>query len=99
MTFETTYGAVETALIASYGIPDHARGAFRSRFGALQKGGLLGAKSMPGRGKALSYGPDQIHRTVFAVEMLEAGLAPAVVLSLVTRLWESRLRKIFSEAE
>jgi len=39
------------------------------------------------------------HRMVFACELLEFGVAPATVLSLVKSVWERRLRKIFEDAE
>jgi hypothetical protein len=97
--FETTYGHVEAALMRAYGIPDKAVGAFRGRLGNLQKQGLLGAKNMPGRGAALRYGPDQIHRLIFACELFESGIGPAAVLALVEVLWESRIASIFEKAE
>jgi hypothetical protein len=97
--FECGFGAVEAALVQTYRIPAKAEGAFRGRLGALQKQKLFGAKNMPGKGVALRYRPDQFHRLVFACEMLEFGVAPSVVLSLVKSLWERRLRKIFSDAE
>jgi hypothetical protein len=93
------YGAVEAALVQAYCIPSDALGAFRGRLGALQKQGLLGARNMPGKGIALRYGPDQFHRLLFACELLEFGISPAVVLSLVNSLWERRLLKIFKDAE
>ncbi len=99
-TFETkNYGTVEAALAHCYGVPNRARGAFRARLGALQKGGLFGPKHMPGRGHALAYGPDQFHRLIFACEMLEAGIVPSVVLAIVKARWDSQLRKIFRSAE
>jgi len=98
--FETTsYGAIEKALVESHRIPSKAQGAFRGRLGALQKQGLLGPKNQPGKGVALRYTPDSIHRMIFACEMLEFGIAPSVVLSIVKSLWERRLRKIFEDAE
>jgi hypothetical protein len=97
--FDVGYGAVEAALVEAYRIPRKAMGAFRGRLGALQKGGLFGARHMPGRGHALRYRPDQLHRLVFALELLEFGVSPAVVLSLVKARWERQLRKIFSDAE
>jgi hypothetical protein len=54
---------------------------------------------MPGKGVALRYGPDQFHRLVFACELLEFGISPAVVLSLIKSSWERRLQKIFRDAE
>jgi hypothetical protein len=98
--FETPrFSTVEAALVQAYSIPARAVGAFRSRLGALQKQGLFGAKNRPGKGVALRYGPDQFWRLIFALEMLEFGIAPAVVLSLVKSLWEPRLRDIFMIAE
>jgi hypothetical protein len=97
--FETTYGPIEAALMTAHGISTKLQGAFRGRLAALQKRGLLGRENMPGKGRALRYGPDQLHRLVFACEMLEFGVAPALVLAIVERLWESRLGKIFDAAE
>jgi hypothetical protein len=97
--FETSFGAVEKALLQSHGIPDALAAAFRGRITALQKGGLFEPKHRPGRGVALTYGPDQIHRLVFATELLEFGIGPAAILGLVESLWEKRLRKIFEDAE
>src|SRR6516162_3959544 len=97
--FECGYGAVEAALVQTYRIPAMAVGAFRSRLGALQKAGLFGAESRPGKGVALRYGPDQFWRLIFVCELFEFGIAPSVVLSLVKSLWERRLRKIFMDAE
>jgi hypothetical protein len=93
------YGSIEAALVEAYGIPKTALGAFRGRLGALQKQGLLGAQNMPGKGRTLTYRPDQLHRLVFACELLEVGIAPSVVLEIVKELWEDRLRKIFKAAE
>jgi hypothetical protein len=97
--FECGYGAVEAALLQAYRVPAKAAGAFRGRLGALQKQGIFGVRNQPGKGVALRYGPDQFHRLVFACEMLEFGVAPSVVLSLVESLWDRRLRKIFRDAE
>jgi hypothetical protein len=98
--FETPrFATVEAALVQAYRIPAKAVGAFRSRLGALQKAGLFGAENRPGKGVALRYGPDQFHRLVFACELLEFGISPSVVLSLVKSLWEPRLRDIFMDAE
>jgi hypothetical protein len=95
---ELGYGAVEGGLVRTYDIPTKARGAFRGRLGNLQKRGLFGGKNMPGKGVALSYGPDQLHRLIFACELFELGVTPADVLRLVKFAWERRLRKIFDEA-
>src|SRR5262249_18946116 len=98
--FETPrFITVEAALVQTYRIPARAVGAFRSRLGALQKAGLFGAENRPGKGVAFRYGPDEFWRLIFACEMLEFGLAPSVVISLVESLWEPRLRDIFRAAE
>src|SRR5215208_5467710 len=96
--FETTYGPIEAALVRTYGIPDKAVGAFRGRLGNLQKQGLFGPANRPGRGSALRYGPDQMHRLIFACEMFEFGVSPAKVLTLI-ELWENGLRRIFERAD
>jgi hypothetical protein len=97
--FETSFGAVEKALLQSHRIPDALAGAFRARITSLQKQGLFGPKHQPGRGVALTYGPDQFHRLIFACELLEFGIGPATILSLVESLWDRRLRRIFEDAE
>jgi hypothetical protein len=97
--FEIGYSAVEPALVRTYRVRDKNLGAFRGRLTALQKQGLLGAA--PGKGIALRYKatPDLLHRLVFACEMLQFGISPAVVLGIVEAQWERRLRKIFRDAE
>ena len=97
--FQARFAPVEAALVRSYGVPTGAVGAFRAKLTGLQKQGLLGSENMPGKGKALTYGPDQLHRLIFSCELFEFGVAPAVVISLVNDLWEQRLRRIFREAE
>jgi hypothetical protein len=100
VVFETRYySVVERALVGAYNVPRKALGAFRGRLGHLQRHGLFGARHMPGKGKALAYGPDQFHRLVFACEAFEFGLSRAVVIALVKSRWERRLRKIFQDAE
>jgi hypothetical protein len=91
------YAAVEAALVQAYGIGREDVGAFRGRLAAFQKGNLLGAR--PGKGTALQYSPDMLHRLVLAAELAEAGVTPGVILRLVADFWESRLRAIFTEAE
>jgi len=94
--FSVSYGAALAAAIAAYRIPPKGVGAFRGRLGSLQRGGLLGRS--PGKGKALRYTPDVLHRMVCGLELLEFGVAPSVILSLVKTLWDRKLRKIFDEA-
>jgi hypothetical protein len=95
--FEVSYSPVEAALVRTYGVRKRDIGRFRARITFLQKGGLLGVS--PGKGKALRYTPDLIHRLIFATELAEFGVSPSVVLALVKSRWENRLRKIFQDAE
>jgi hypothetical protein len=97
--FTTSYGHVESALVRTYDLPDKATAAFRGRLGGLQKQGLLGAENRPGRGVALNYGPDQIHRFIFACELFEFGAAPSTILNLVKARWDKTLAPIFKKAE
>jgi hypothetical protein len=91
------YNSVEAALVQTYGVRDRDLGRFRARLTFLQKGGLLGVS--PGKGKALRYTPDLIHRMLFAVELAEVGATPGETLGTVADLWESRIRRIFERAE
>ena len=97
--FTVSYAKVEAALVRMHGIAQDDFSAFRSRFGALQRGGLLGAESQPGKGKKLEYGPDQFHRARLAFELVQCGIAPGVFLPLIEEYWDSKLRDIFMMAE
>ncbi|MCC6778523.1 MAG: hypothetical protein IT537_18150 [Hyphomicrobiales bacterium] len=97
--FQATFGQVERALLATYRVPPKLAAAFRARLTHLQRRGLFGADHMPGRGSTLAYGPDQLHRLVFVCEMMEFGISPSMVLSLVDAYWARRLHQIFSDAE
>jgi hypothetical protein len=95
--FEVSFRPVEAALVRTYGVGARDLGRFRSRLTFLQKGGLLGVS--PGKGKALRYTPDLVHRMLFAMEVAELGVSPAGILGTVADLWESRIRRIFEQAE
>jgi hypothetical protein len=95
--FEASYSDVEPALVRTYGVQERDLGRFRARITFLQKGGLLGVS--PGKGKALRYTPDLIHRLIFATELAEFGVMPQAVLETVADLWDSRIRSIFQRAE
>jgi hypothetical protein len=82
------------ALSELHGIDPETLG---SRFGALQRGGLLGKQ--PGRGSRLEYGADELHKVVFAFELAQTDLSPTTVLLLVRDFWDKRLREIFLKAE
>lgn len=91
------FNTIEAALTETYGTPDDAIPSFRARLRFLQKHGLHGP--LPGRGVALHYHADRMHRFIFACEALAFGFAPSVVLDLAKELWECRLRRIFERAE
>jgi hypothetical protein len=97
--FTISYAHLEAALVEMHDIAAADVPAFRSRFGALQRAGLLGAESQPGKGRKLEYGPDQFHRCVLAFELAQAGAGPSVILRLIADHWTSRLRGIFEKAE
>jgi hypothetical protein len=92
-----SYAMVEAALAEMHDIAPDSVPALRSRFGAFQRGGLLGKQ--PGRGGRLQYGPDELHRVVLAFELTQAGMSPTTVLWLVSEFWGKRLRDIFIKAE
>jgi hypothetical protein len=96
--FTVPYKTVEAALVRMHGIIPDDVAAFRSRLGALQRGGLLGVENQPGKGRKLDYGNDQFRRLVLAVELIQAGLGPSIVLRLVKEGWE-KLNGIIGKAE
>jgi hypothetical protein len=97
--FETRYGPIEDALMVIHRIPEGLRSAFRARLAGLQREGLLGPKNQVGKGQKLVYGPDELHRLVFASELLEFGVARLMVLLIVEKHWDPQLNKIFADAE
>jgi hypothetical protein len=92
-----TYSMVEQSLVEMHSVAPEDVPALRSRFGALQRGGLLGRQ--PGKGARLEYRPDELHRVVVAFELTQAGFAPSVVLQLLHDVWDKRLREICRKAE
>jgi hypothetical protein len=97
--FRVPYAMVEAALVHMHSVAPSDVPAFRSRFGALQRGGLFGAENQPGKGRKLEYGPDQFHRAVLAFELIQVGIAPSIFLPLIGEFWDSKLQDIFALAE
>jgi hypothetical protein len=92
-----SYRTVELALTKMHEVkPEHVS-AWRARFGAFQRHGLLGAQ--PGSGRKVAYAPDHLHRLVFAFELAQAGIVPSIILSLVENFWAGKLKDIFRRAE
>jgi hypothetical protein len=97
--FTVAYWKVEHALAQVYGIGSDDVLRFRSRFGALQRGGLFSSANQPGKGTKLIYTPDLVHRAVLAIELSQVGIAPAVVLRLINEFWDTDLRDICNKAD
>src|SRR4051794_11985006 len=97
--FRLPYAKVESALIRMHNVAPNDVPALRSRFGALQRGGMLGSEHQPGKGRRLEYDYDQFHRAVLAFELVQAGIAPSIILSLIDEYWDSKLRGVFMRAE
>ena len=97
MPFTTTYAKLEATLVRLHGIPADQVPAFRARFGALQRGGLLG-DDRPGKGRKLEYTPDHFHRAIVAFELVQAGIGPGVILRLIEEHWD-RLSAVVMKAE
>ncbi len=95
--FEASKSQVDAALVQTYAVPARDLGRFSARITFLQKGGLLGIS--PGKGRALNYTPDLMHRLLFAAELNEFGVTPQAVLETVSDLWGRRIRSIFENAE
>jgi len=98
-SFTVSYAKVEAALVKMHNIASDDVSAFRARFGALQRGGLLGPESQPGKGRRLEYGPDQMHRAVLAFELVQAGVAPGIILPLIRDYWNNKLSEICLKAD
>jgi hypothetical protein len=95
--FETSWKPLAAALVATFAVRKADTGKFLAKLTNAQRLGVLGIS--PGKGTALVYTPDLMHRLFFAAEAFELGLANATVVALVDSLWTRRLRKIFDAAE
>ncbi len=86
--WEASYQAVERALASLYGADDAARrGAFRARLDNLKRARVLGLN--PGKGQRNPYGPKEISKLLFALELEEFGITPAMIAKLFTERWVS----------
>jgi hypothetical protein len=93
---EFPYSRIDAALTSAYGVGHRDLGAFRARLTFWQKLGVLGVS--PGKGKPVRYGPDQLHRLVFAIEIAECGATPTMVAGTIEDLWDKRIRGGFERA-
>jgi hypothetical protein len=97
MPVDLPYSRIEAAFVSAFNVKERDVGRFRARVTFWQKGGALGVK--PGKGKPIDYGPDQLHRLIFALELAECGATPAIVKRTIADLWEKRIRRHFERAE
>ncbi|SEB86082.1 hypothetical protein SAMN05444161_0025 [Rhizobiales bacterium GAS191] len=97
--FSISYAKAESALARMHGLAPGEISAWRSRYGALQRGGLLGSANRPGKGASLDYQPDVLHRMMFSLELVQLGFVPSAILRLIADHWDGKLRDIFSKAE
>ena len=82
-----SYGEVEAALAKVFSIRDVARGAFRARLNNFQKLGFV--PSSPGRGRRVSYRPEDIYRWAIGLEFAEFGVDPSLIGPFVNYFaWE-----------
>jgi hypothetical protein len=99
MTLQFSYGTVERALAASYGIPEAVRKTgFRGMLNNLQKLGALGEAARVGRGAPLVYTPTELHRFIVAIELCELGVPPATTVALIDGYW-AKFESICNRAE
>jgi hypothetical protein len=94
--FTTTYAKLAAALMRLHNVPAAQASAFHSKFGALQRRGMLGDR--PGKGQKLEYEPVHFHRAILAFELVEAGVAPGVILRLIKERWD-KLHAVIMKAE
>jgi hypothetical protein len=98
--FQSSYGPVEKAVAIAYGVPEAARETgLRGWITNLQKLGLLGKAARVGRGTALVYTPNELHRLICGLELNELGVPPAMAVALIDAYWESKIKAIFARAE
>ena len=79
------YAEVQKALASLHGAyPEHL-GAFRGRLQHFQRLGM--APASPGRGKVILYAFDDIARWAFGLELVELGIDPTRIVSMMDWLW------------
>jgi hypothetical protein len=87
-----TYGQVETALAAVFGIDAPGqRGWLRGRLQHMRRLGLVAAS--PGRGRTIDYAQEDLDRWLVAVELEHFGIDPAKVVQLIKQSWNPPPRK------
>jgi hypothetical protein len=95
--FVVSLKTVELALFDLHKVKPEHFDAWRARFSALQRAGLLG--EAPGKGRRLSYTVDHFRRLILAFELIQARIAPSLIVPLIKNYWDSKLKPIFDKAE
>jgi hypothetical protein len=91
------WAVIEAALAQAFRIDRKNLSAFRARLTVLQRGGLLGRENQVGKGTAIEYGRDEVWRLIFAVELMEAGFQPSMVLRIIKSLWVQKVAGLFKQ--
>jgi hypothetical protein len=83
---ELAYADVEGVLARLNRIADEKRTAFRARLKHLQRLGFP-AGANTGTGKRAVYDADMLFQLVMAVELIQCGLPPKLIVSVLTHNW------------
>lgn len=81
-----TFGQIEEILATIHNIADDRRVAFQGRLKHLQRWNFP-TGSKPGKGRTLAYTVDHLFMMVMALELIQAGMTPKVIVDRVTSLW------------
>jgi hypothetical protein len=81
-----TFGQIEEILATIHNIADDRRVAFEGRLKHLRRWNFP-TGSKPGKGKTLSYTVEHLFMMVLALELIQTGMTPKVVVDRITSLW------------
>lgn len=102
-----TFGQIEEILATIHNIAEDRRVAFQGRLKHLQRWNFP-TGSKPGKGRSLSYTVDHLFMMVMALELIQAGMTPKVIVDRINSLWlpllvtidaNSRTRKELEESQ
>ncbi|MFC3786706.1 hypothetical protein GGR90_002746 [Sphingopyxis italica] len=81
-----TFGQIEEILAAVHHIAPERRVAFQGRLKHFQRENFPTGQK-PGKGKALKYGADHLFKMVIAMELVQSGMTPKLVVQIVEHNW------------
>lgn len=90
------FAEVQYALAKLHGAHLNHLGVMRGRLQHFQRLGLV--PSTPGRGKVVRYSDEDALKWAFSLELVECGIDPSRVVTVVPRLWpqiESALSEVY----